>query len=466
MPALYDSHAHLSFSDYDKDLEQIIWRAKEAGLRGIVCIGSGSGAEGRKRVLELSRFYPDYLYPAYGIHPHQAQEVGEEDFLELEKLLKLKETIAIGEIGLDDVREISPLKLQLAVLQRQLTIAQQLGKPVIFHLRGAEQQFKKILKDNHWLTDNGFLAHCYTGSQELAKEIIERGGYLGVSGIVTFDKSQKLQQLFKELAIERLLLETDCPYLAPHPYRGRRNEPSFVVETAKCLAALKGLSDEDIARITGNNLEKLFKLKVSSEKETIAYKIRDSLYLNITNRCFLNCTFCNKRQDFTVKGHFLQLSKEPDLEQVVAAIEQQKKDFKEIVFCGYGEPLVRHQLLKDVASWLRKNLAGVKIRINSEGTAEFFSKQEILSGLVGLVDSFSISLNAADSKTYAKLCQSSAGEQTFFAVLDFINKAKKLFKEVVVTAVALPDLDLGAIEKLCREKLAVPFRPRPYNDLG
>lgn len=466
MPELIDSHAHLTFPDFALDLEGVLARARSAGVSRVVCIGSGSGREGRKATAELARRFPDFLHPAYGLHPHEAQSSGAEEIDELCRLAGDPQTVAVGEIGLDSVRQLSPLAEQKKLLPPLLDIARRSGKPVIFHLRGAEAEFFSLLRENPWLEESGFVVHCFTGSAEMARAILAAGGYLGVSGVITFPKARDLAELFRrEVPPERMLLETDCPYLAPVPHRGACNEPAYLADTAAALAALKGLTGDDVGRITSHNARRLFRLPAAGGP-TIAYRIRDSLYLNLTNRCFLSCIFCGKRRDFAVKGHELRLAREPEAAEVIAAVDVQPAGFRELVFCGYGEPMVRRQVVLEVARWARRARPDLRLRLNTDGTVEVMTGQQILEAFCGLLDVVSVSLNAADAATYARICPSAKGEEAYRGVLAFIRRAKALFPEVVATAVALPGLDTAAIERLCRSELGVPFRLRPYNELG
>ncbi len=463
----FDSHAHLGMDDFSSDIGDVVDRALQRGVKRILCVGSGHGVEGRKRAVELSRRYKGVIFASVGVHPHEAVSATEEDFKDIGSVLESASVVALGEIGLDDVRMISPLDAQRRTLDLQLSMAKRFDLPVIFHVRGAEDEFLDVLKKNRWLSDIGFVVHCFTGSERLALGIVETGGYIGATGIITFSKASDLREVFKDvIPIERCLIETDCPYLAPVPYRGRRNEPSFVVEVASELARLKGLSLEDVGRITHRNASELFRISLSSTR-TIAYKIRDSLYLNITNRCFKLCSFCGKHESFVVKGHDLNLrGSEPSFDEIVESIKSYDGDFEEIVFCGYGEPLVRHEIVRDVARWIRKNIPGAKIRLNTDGTAEFFLGKDVLSGLRDLIDIVSVSLNAYDKKTYLTLCKSDVSPDIFDSVLSFIKKAKILFPKVVATAVALPGLDVDRVERLATEELGVEFRLRHYNNIG
>ena len=296
----------------------------------------------------------------------------------------------------------------------------------------------------------------------MARTCVEMGFYISFPGTLTYPKNVALREIAEALPIDVALVETDCPYLSPQKWRGKRNEPAYVRATAELLAEIKGLTLEDVARVTSLNTHRLFGIGRIDQSTKIAYTIRNSLYLNITNRCTNRCTFCAKFRDFTVKGHQLCLEREPDFEEVIAAIGDPEK-FDEVVFCGYGEPLLRLDLVKQVADWLKKK--GKTVRINSDGQANLVHERNILPELAGLVDAISVSLNAGDAATYQEHCQSDFGEPGYEAVKQFLVDAKEHIPSVTATAVALPGLDVEACRAVAGE-LGVDFRLREYNDLG
>src|SRR6185369_11608511 len=176
---------------------------------------------------------------------------------------------------------------------------------------------------------------------------------ISIPGTVTYPSNQALRDVVAATSMDRMLVETDCPYLSPVPHRGKRNEPAFVRLAAERVAEVKGLTLIDVARITTKNCRDLFGIRLWDQSTKIAYRIRNSLYLNITNQCSNRCSFCAKFDDFTVKGHNLLLDGEPSFEEVMTAIGEPEKAIDEVVFCGYGESLIRLELVKRVASELK-----------------------------------------------------------------------------------------------------------------
>lgn len=456
---LIDSHAHLDSRQFADDLAAVLHRARDNRICKIISIGCD--LESSRANVELAARHAE-IYAAVGIHPHDATQLGAATLKSLTQLASQNDkVVAIGEIGLDYYRDRSPRDMQQLAFRRQIQLARELGKPIIVHDRDAHEDVLAILREENAAELSGVL-HCFSGDLEMARQVIDLGFYLSFTGTITYPKNQLVHEMIKSLPIEALLVETDCPYLAPQPFRGKRNEPAHVRTTAEALADIKGLSLADVARITSLNCRKLFGIGEVDLESKIAYQIRDSLYLNITNRCTNSCRFCAKFKDFTVKGHQLALPYEPALDEVIAAIGD-PSHYNEVVFCGYGEPLLRLELVKALAGWLKQH--DVKVRINTDGQANLVYQRNIIPELVGLVDSLSVSLNAADPATYQKWCQSDFGEAGYQAIKDFLKLAQGVIPEVVASAVTLPGLDINACRRVA-EELGVEFREREYNEVG
>jgi TatD DNase family protein len=296
----------------------------------------------------------------------------------------------------------------------------------------------------------------------MAKECLDMGFYLSFTPNITYPKNEGLREVIRTMPLERLLLETDCPYMAPQSKRGKRNEPAYVVESAQMVAELRGLTLHDIARITSLNAFELFGIGQVDQATKIAYRIRNSLYLNITNRCTNSCTFCTKFQDFKVKGHQLKLEHEPDAQEIIEAIGD-PQGYEEIVFCGYGEPLLRLDCVIEVARWVKQQ--GVKVRINTDGQANLVHGRNVLPELEGLVDSISVSLNASNADEYQRLCRSKFDSEGYEAVKAFIREATKYIPHVSASAVTVPGVDIDACAEIAAE-LGAEFRKRIYNEVG
>jgi len=469
-PLFIDTHAHLDDRRFDEDRAEVIKRAKAAGLKRIISVGCWSGAGGFTGVEGLMKEH-GFIYGALGVHPHDAANAGTEAAFAKIRELALgngdggkSKIVAIGETGLDYHYDNSPREAQRDLFRRHLALARELNLPVSIHTREAWADTVAILNDEGFGEGEpgGGIFHCFSGGPAEAAEAIKMGFYLSISGVVTFKGAEQVREAVLATPVEQLLLETDCPYLAPVPMRGKRNEPAFVVDTARKVAELKGLTIEDVARITTLNAEEVFGLG-EHEQTRIAYKIRNSLYLNITNRCTNRCTFCAKFKSYTVKGHFLRLAEEPNFKEVLDAIGDDPQQYDEIVFCGYGEPLIRLDLVKKVGLFLKRR--GCKIRVDTDGLANLVHGRNVLSELM-FVDCISVSMNAPDSATYQRLIKTPFGDAAFPAILFFLREAKRYIARVVASVVAVPGLDIEACRRVAREDLGVDFRVRKYDEVG
>lgn len=457
--SLTDTHAHIDGKEFLVDFDSMLDRAAKAGVTRIIAVGGD--IESSRRAGQLAMDH-EHIFCSAGIHPHDASRVTEECYGIIADLASSNpKTVAIGEIGLDFYRDRSPRDIQETVFRRFLIMAAELSLPVIIHDRDAHETILKILREERSRGIRGVL-HCFSGDLAMARECVDLGFFLSIPGTVTFPSNGQLREVVREISIDHLLLETDCPYLAPVPFRGKRNEPAHLRITAEKVAELKGLSLQDVARVTTLNADTLFSMGAPKREAAIAYRIRDSLYLNITNRCSNRCSFCAKFTDFFVKGHFLKLDHEPSFHEVIAAIGD-PSGYREIVFCGYGEPLLRLDLVKEVAAALKKR--GCRVRVNTDGQASLVHGRNVPAELAGLVDAVSVSLNAADAGTYQRLCRSPFGEAGFQGVQDFLVEAKKHIPTVIASAVSVPGLDVAAVRKLA-ESLGVTFREREFADVG
>ena len=456
---LVDSHAHLDSKPYATDLDAVIERARDNGIGHILTVGCD--LESSRASVDLALRYPN-VYASVGIHPHDASTVDDATIDELARMIEsVDKVVAVGETGLDFYRDRSPRDRQQASFRRHIQLAKDTGKPLIIHDRDAHDDVVRIMQEEHAAEIGGVL-HCFSGDLAMARKCVAMGFYISFAGPLTYPKNDALRSIAQALPIDVMLVETDCPYLSPQGWRGKRCEPAYVRATAEKLAEVKGLTLEDVARITSLNAWRLFGIGQVDQSTRIAYVIRNSLYLNVTNRCTNHCSFCAKFKNFTVKGHQLCLEREPSVDEVMAAIGDPSA-YDEVVFCGYGEPLLRLDLVKKVAGFLKQQK--ITVRINTDGQANLVHGRNILPELAGLVDSISVSLNAPDAETYQKICCSEFGEQGYAALKEFLVEAKRHIPSVTATAVTLPGLDIDACRKVADE-LQVEFRERIYNEVG
>ena len=258
---IVDSHCHLDDPAFDKDRDEVLDRARQAGVDLLLTIGTGDGPPDLEPAIRLADRYEE-VYATVGVHPHDARKAAPETFDHLERLAGQPKVIAIGEIGLDYHYEHSPRDTQRDVFTRQMEIARQLRKPIIIHTRDAWDETIELL-ETHWRgTGLGGIMHCFSGNAIQARRALDMGILIAFGGILTFSRAEELRDTASRLPLDRLLVETDAPYLTPAPFRKiRRNEPCYVVETARKLAELKHLAFEEIAEATTVNFRRLFHLQ-------------------------------------------------------------------------------------------------------------------------------------------------------------------------------------------------------------
>jgi TatD DNase family protein len=270
-----DSHAHLDGERFDSDREQVIARAREAGVQIIVAIGNGDGPQDVDCGIRLAEKY-DFIYATLGIHPHEARLADEVTYQNMERLAKHPKVIAWGEIGLDYFYDYSPRDEQKTVFIRQMELAAAAQLPIVIHCRPSEASENAwddtlALIKEHWSASGlGGILHCFTGNWAQAKSALDMGFMISFAGNLTFPKAQQIRDAALQVPIDRMLIETDSPYLAPVPNRGKRNEPAFVRYTAQKLAELRGSTTEEIGRQTSSNFYKFFKLAETTEKKVSA----------------------------------------------------------------------------------------------------------------------------------------------------------------------------------------------------
>jgi TatD DNase family protein len=256
MKMLIDTHAHLDFPEFAQDLEGVLERAKKAGVDEVVSIGINLATS--EKAIELANRYSE-VYATVGIHPHDASPLSEKQLTTLETLARKPRVVAIGEVGLDYYRDRRPRPIQRQCLRQQLEVACKTRLPVVFHIREAHAEFFTIIAD-YATTLNGVVLHCFSGDWGVAKRCLDMGFYLSIPGTVTFPKAEQQQEVARRAPLDRLLVETDAPYLAPIPYRGKVNEPAFTRYTAEKVAELRGCSLEEVARQTSANAHRVFRI--------------------------------------------------------------------------------------------------------------------------------------------------------------------------------------------------------------
>ena len=256
---LIDSHAHIDFPQFADDREAMLQRACDAGVGTLLAIGTGPGPEKLDAAIPFAEQH-DWIYTSVGIHPHEAKEVTPQHLDELARLARHPKVIAWGEIGLDYFYDHSPRDVQARVFRSQMELARAAKLPIIIHCRDAWDDCLALI-ERHWRpTGLAGILHCFTGTFGHAKRGLDMGFLISFAGNATYPKTQNIRDVAKEIPLDRMLIETDSPFLAPQPYRGKRNEPAYVAEVAKTLATVRNLAPEEIAAATAANFRRLFRI--------------------------------------------------------------------------------------------------------------------------------------------------------------------------------------------------------------
>jgi TatD DNase family protein len=263
---LVDSHAHLDFAEFDGELNSVLQRAGDAGVTCVVTVGFD--LDSSRKAVALARDHAK-VRACVGVHPHEAAAVGGRVLEDLRELVEDSEVVAIGEIGLDYYRDRAPRDVQRRVFRDQLHLAAEVGRPVVVHDRDAHGDVMAILRDWAETVSTGKgsvhhplgVVHCFSGDQAMADELFQLGFYVSVAGPVTYSNASRLQEVVRHLPLDRLLVETDCPFLAPHPHRGKRNEPAHVRLVAAKIAEVKDTPLEEVARVTTDNAQAVFRIE-------------------------------------------------------------------------------------------------------------------------------------------------------------------------------------------------------------
>lgn len=271
---LVDSHAHLDSADFDADRAEVLAHAQEAGVRALLTVGTGHTLEEIRGALRLCEQH-DWIYAAAGVHPHDAKDFGDADFDTLAEWMTQPRVLAWGEIGLDYHYDHSPRDVQAQAFRFQLAHARSAKRPIIIHCREAWDDCLRILEADWRSSGLGGILHCFGGTLEDARRGMDIGFMVSFAGNATYPKAQALRDVAREIPLDRLLIETDCPYLAPQPKRGRRNEPAYVAEVARTLASVRNLSPDEVATATAANFIRFFGLVEASSSSSRGMRRRE-----------------------------------------------------------------------------------------------------------------------------------------------------------------------------------------------
>jgi len=448
---MIDTHAHLDFSQFDPDRDKVISDCRKNGIKYIVNIGVDLATS--KASVALAEKY-DFIYAAVGYHPHDSKDFTESIFTELKKLASHPKVVAIGEIGLDFYRNISPPDIQKEVFKKQLDWAEEIKLPVVLHIRQALDETYEILRKREKY--RGIL-HAFPGDESYATQGVDLGFHIAFGGPITYPNARS-PKVAASVPSSRIVTETDCPYLPPQKYRGQRNQPDYIRHVIEKLADVyPKYSYEDIERITELNAGQVFNLPTENPPKVV-YRIGNSLYINLTMRCTNNCYFCPKNSSYHVAGHNLRLNHEPSEAEILRGIDEYGT-YDEIVFCGLGEPTLRADLMLAIAQKLRTNR--VPIRLNTNGQGSLINKTDLPGKIKGLIDTISISLNAETAAKYAQVSRSQFGESVYGDVIKFARRCKEEGLKTVFSVVDVPEIDVIACRKIA-DNVGIPLRVRQY----
>jgi len=392
------------------------------------------------------------VYAAAGIHPNEFNPDSPGDYDGIPEILLRPRVIAVGETGLDLYRDRVSVKMQIELFEQHIRLAEAFGLTLIVHSRSAEKEVLDVLGDDVAVP---VIMHCFTGPDYIAREAADRGYYIGLAGPLTFRKNLRLRELVGSLRTDRILIETDAPYLSPEPFRGRRNEPSNIKYIAD---AISEIWDRDLSVTAGILMKNSLKaLQLGPVRRTdLVYQLYGNIYMNITGRCTNRCRFCIKERTDGIGGYYLAHHGEPPegrLESIIGTLSPSMG--KELVFCGYGEPTIRPELLLKLAESASDR--GFAVRLNTNGTCLTWLSPEQTIELLKPFDAVSISLNASCREEYNSICRP-AEENTWDRLMEFIELARRV-TSVRLTAVRFPGVPMESVEKLAKN-LNLPFRIR------
>jgi len=456
-----DTHAHLFYENYsekagfpENEIDEVVQRAKDASVDHILV--PATDIQTAQKVIELADKF-DMIYGAVGVHPHDSKDWDESFIPQIEELAQHNKILAIGEIGLDYFYDFSPKEKQIKAFRDQIELALKLNLPIIVHNREADEDILNIICD---YAGSGLRAqfHCFNGSTEDALKLISMHHFISFTGNITFKNAENLREILARIPLDYLLLETDSPFMTPVPYRGKRNEPSYVKYVAEKIAEVHKISVEDTARITSLNAFRLFGIGAKPET-SYTYKIGNSLYINVTNRCNADCVFCRRKTDPFLKGYNLGMDKnnEPQAEVYIKEIGN-PSEYKEIVFCGYGEPTIRWNVVKEIAKYVKKN--GGRTRLDTNGHGNNINHRDITPEMHGLIDTVSISINAGDAREYSKIMQ--VEPRMYNEMIFFAKQAKLYVEKVIMSVVSFDEVEIEKARKVVEDKIGAEFRVREY----
>lgn len=449
-----DTHSHLFYPNFNDDIDEVILRAEQNGVDYIIV--PATDLETSKQTIALCEKYK-IVYGAVGVHPHETKDWNDEQIFHIHQLAQHNKIVAIGEIGLDYYYDYSPPQKQIQAFRSQIELALELNLPVIIHNRDSDSDMMKIISE---YCGKGLKAqfHCFNGSLQDAFELIKMNHFVSFTGNITFKNRNDVRSVLERISLEHILLETDSPFMTPAPFRGKRNEPSYVKYVAEKIADLHKLPVDEVGRITSYNVFRLFGIG-NTPGVSYTYSLGKSLYINITNRCNADCTFCKRKTEPFIDDYNLGMKKseEPPADIYIKEIGDPKK-YEEIVFCGYGEPTIRWEVVKQIAAYVKSN--GGNTRLNTNGHGSIINHRDITPEMKGLIDVVSISFNSFDPEQYAELMR--LDKKHFYEMISFAKMAKSFVSKVVMSVVSLDEVEVERSRRVVENEIGAEFRIREY----
>ncbi len=423
--------------------------AAESGVTGFMVPGISLESSLKAAFLSETRAG---VYASAGIHPNEFDPDFPDNPADISEILLRPRVIAVGETGLDLYRERTSAELQIKMFKKHIRLAEAFGLTLIVHSRNAEREVLDVLGDDVAVP---VIMHCYTGPYDVALEAVSRGYYIGFAGPLTFKKNDQLRDLARSLPPDRILIETDAPYLSPEPHRGKRNEPSNVKYIADTIIKIWD-RDASMTAVTlmKNSMEAL---QLGPARRTdLVYLLYGNIYMNITGRCANRCRFCIKDRADGIGHYYLKHHREPLEARLESIIESLSPCMgEELVFCGYGEPTMRPELLKKLARSASER--GFPVRLNTNGTCLSWLSPSETASLLEPFDSVSVSLNASCREEYNAVCRPLDGN-AWDRLLEFIELAGRA-ASVRLTAVKYSGASMESVKKLAKN-LNLPLRIR------
>lgn len=455
-----DSHCHLDSTLFSR-WREIIREAEEKDVKKILSVFCEP--KNLDHIFEMMD--EPNIYFIVGCHPHQAVEYSgiiEQKIIDLARKYPDK-VVAIGETGLDYYYNHSPPEIQKKVFRRHLVLAEELNLPVVIHTREAGEDTLKMLHEAGAFEKLSLLFHCYSQSEDFLSCLLPYPKvHFSFSGMITFKKAHSLRRQLQAISLANLMVETDAPYMAPEPFRGKENNPSYIPVIVRSMADTLGMSENILKDILNANTLRFFRIKDENISQETAYEYKGNIYLNITSYCGLQCPFCIKKQG-CFGGNPLILKKIPDAAEVIQRLQEYSlSDYKEIVFCGYGEPTLNLPVLIDVSNWIRNNTS-LKIRVNTNGLGNYYQQTNIVPLLAQHVDYISISMNASSSREYRAVMNLTSFQPDYYThIKTFLEESRKCFSKdrICISAVRVPELDPAAFEEFASQQ-GVHWRLRP-----